>query len=102
MRITRRAGAQYPCVTVTVSQPLEEPRPGPPSEAPVQAATNGALARPGRSGSQQRSWSSRAVGQHEARAPDDDHRDLPRRSLRDELTIRRAQVRVVPGRRAGM
>ena len=29
MRITRRAGAQYPCVTVTVSQPLAEPRPVP-------------------------------------------------------------------------
>ena len=39
------------------------------------------------------------VGQHEARAHDDDHSDLPRRSLRDELTILRTQVRVVPGRR---
>ena len=39
------------------------------------------------------------VGQHEELAHDDDHRDLPRLSLRDELTILRAQVRVVTGRR---
>ena len=39
------------------------------------------------------------VGQHEERAHDDDHRDLPRLSRRDELTILRAQVRVVTGRR---
>ena len=43
MRITRRAGAQYPCVTVTVAQPLAEPRPAP-SEAPERslATTNAA------------------------------------------------------------
>ena len=39
------------------------------------------------------------VGQHEERAHDGDHRDLPRRSRRDALTILRAQVRVVTGRR---
>ena len=39
------------------------------------------------------------VGQHEELAHDDDHSDLPRLSLRDELTILRAQVRVVTGRR---
>ena len=35
--------------------------PGPPLSTPCHAATNGALPRPGRSGSQQRSWSSRAL-----------------------------------------
>ena len=39
------------------------------------------------------------VGQYEARAYDDDHRDLPQRSLLDELTILRAQVRVLTDRR---
>ena len=39
------------------------------------------------------------VGQHEELVHDDDHRDLPRLSLRDELTILRAQVRVGTGRR---
>ena len=39
------------------------------------------------------------VGQREELAHDDDHRDLPRLSLRDELTILRAQVRVGTGRR---
>ena len=37
------------------------------------------------------------VGQHEELAHDDDHRDLARLSLRDELTVLRAQVRVVTG-----
>ena len=32
---------------------------------------------------------------------DGDHRDLPRLSLRDELTVLRAQVRVVTDRRQG-
>ena len=73
--------------------------PGPPLRHRCQAATNGALSRPGRSGSPAAVLVEQCVGQHEERAHDDDHRDLPRRSLRDELTIRRAQVRVVPGRR---
>ena len=56
-----------------------------------------ALSRPGRSGSQQRSLFEQCVGQQEELAHDGDHRDLPRLSLRDELTVLRAQVRVVTG-----
>ena len=41
------------------------------------------------------------VGQHEELAHDGDHRDLPRLSLRDELTVLRAQVRFVTDRRQG-
>ena len=41
------------------------------------------------------------VGQHEELAHDGDHRDLPRLSLRDELTVLRAQGRFVTDRRQG-
>ena len=41
------------------------------------------------------------VGQQEELAHDGDHRDLPWLSLRDELTVLRAQVRVVTDRRQG-
>ena len=60
-----------------------------------------AAARPGRSGSPAAVLVEPCVGQHEERAPDADHRDLPRRSLRNELTVLRAQVRVVTDRRQG-
>ena len=98
--VTRRAGAQYPCVKVTVSQPLASPRPGPPLRHRSGRDDRRAVP-PGPVRAPAAVRVEPCVGQHEALAHDADHRDLPRRSLHDELTVLRSQVRVVTDRRQG-